>query len=130
MNVYTVPSADAQGGREYHSKTLLNILTTVQIVVRKWRVKMGDLISRQAVIEAIDNHIFYDDYDSIDKTDLINAIEVLPSAEKCGQWIVAEDIGDCCYRCSNCGFIRDAYVLDIGKYCPNCGAKMYDLCGD
>ena len=41
-----------------------------------------------------------------------------------GEWVAADDIGDCCYRCSECEFIRDAYLLDIGNYCPNCGAKM------
>jgi hypothetical protein len=41
-----------------------------------------------------------------------------------GEWITADDIGDCCYRCSECEFIRDAYLLDIGSYCPNCGARM------
>lgn len=40
-----------------------------------------------------------------------------------GRWIEV-DVGDCCYRCSECGFIRDAYLLDIGNYCPKCGAKM------
>jgi len=40
-----------------------------------------------------------------------------------GKWIEV-DVGDCCYRCSECGFIRDAYLLDIGNYCPKCGAKM------
>lgn len=40
-----------------------------------------------------------------------------------GRWIEV-DVGDCCYRCSECGFIRDAYLLDIGNYCPQCGAKM------
>ena len=40
-----------------------------------------------------------------------------------GHWIEA-DVGDCCYKCSECGFIRDAYILDISNYCPNCGAKM------
>lgn len=55
----------------------------------------------------------------------LGRIEKRPTIElKRGRWIVAEDIGDCCYKCSNCGFIRDAYVLDVGKYCPNCGAKM------
>ena len=40
-----------------------------------------------------------------------------------GRWIEV-DVGDCCYRCSECGFIRDAYLLDISNYCPKCGAKM------
>ena len=40
-----------------------------------------------------------------------------------GRWIEV-DVGDCCYSCSECGFIRDAYLLDISNYCPKCGAKM------
>ena len=41
-----------------------------------------------------------------------------------GRWIPAVHVGDCCYRCSECQFLRDTYLLDIGNYCPNCGAKM------
>ena len=41
-----------------------------------------------------------------------------------GRWIPEVNVGDCCYRCSECQFLRDAYLLDIEKYCPNCGAKM------
>ena len=41
-----------------------------------------------------------------------------------GRWSVADDVGDCCYRCSECGFLRDAYDIDTDNYCPNCGAKM------
>lgn len=41
-----------------------------------------------------------------------------------GHWIEERSIGDCCYRCSECGFIRDAYLLEIENYCPQCGAKM------
>ena len=40
------------------------------------------------------------------------------------RWIPAVHVGDCCYRCSECQFLRDTYLLDIGNYCPNCGAKM------
>ena len=41
-----------------------------------------------------------------------------------GRWIPAVHVGDCCYRCSECQFLWDAYLIDIGNYCPNCGAKM------
>ena len=41
-----------------------------------------------------------------------------------GRWVPAFHVGDCCYRCSECQFLRDAYLLDIGNYCPKCGAKM------
>ena len=44
--------------------------------------------------------------------------------KRCGYWILANDIGDCCYRCSECGFVRDAYLLDEAHYCPSCGKKM------
>ena len=51
----------------------------------------------------------------------VDAVEV-----RHGYWIPAMHIGDCCYRCSECQFLRDAYLLDIGNYCPKCGAKMGD----
>lgn len=42
-----------------------------------------------------------------------------------GWWIPApETIADCSYYCSQCGFFRDAYILDVNNFCPNCGAKM------
>ena len=45
-----------------------------------------------------------------------------------GKWIPAVHVGDCCYHCSECQFLRDAYLIDIGNYCPNCGAKMDGEC--
>lgn len=41
-----------------------------------------------------------------------------------GRWIPAPEVGDCCYFCSECNFIRDAYILDTENFCPNCGARM------
>lgn len=43
-----------------------------------------------------------------------------------GEWIpVAIDpLRDCTYKCSECGFVRDAYLIEAGNYCPNCGAEM------
>ena len=41
-----------------------------------------------------------------------------------GEWIPSDYTGDCCYTCSECGFERDAYLLDVGDYCPACGARM------
>ena len=49
----------------------------------------------------------------------VDAVEVVRS-----KWVEAEDIGDCCYACLNCGFIRDGYLSYPANYCPNCGAKM------
>lgn len=45
---------------------------------------------------------------------------------KHGQWIPS-DKGDCIYTCSECGFIRDAYILEEKAYCPHCGAKMDEV---
>ena len=50
------------------------------------------------------------------------AVDVVPVRR--GRWMPADQIGDCCYTCSECGFERDAYLLDVGNYCPNCGARM------
>ena len=52
----------------------------------------------------------------------IQAADVAPVRH--GRWIPSDQTGDCCYACSECGFERDAYLLDIGNYCPNCGARM------
>jgi rubrerythrin len=40
-----------------------------------------------------------------------------------GEW-VENKACDCCYVCSVCNFLRDAYLLDNGNFCPNCGARM------
>lgn len=65
--------------------------------------------------------------DTYDKAMIIDLVDEQPTVDaepvKHGKWIEV-DVCDCCYRCSECGFIRDAYLLDIGNYCPQCGAKM------
>ena len=54
-------------------------------------------------------------------------IEVLPTAEpKHGRWLPS-DKGDCTYICSECGFVRDAYILEEKAYCPRCGADMREV---
>lgn len=59
---------------------------------------------------------------------VIEFVENLPAADvapvRHGRWIPADQTGDCCYTCSECGFERDAYLLDARNYCPNCGARM------
>ena len=63
-------------------------------------------------------------YGYIDAFQIANAPTVDAVEVRHGYWIPAMHIGDCCYRCSECQFLRDAYLLDIGNYCPNCGARM------
>lgn len=89
---------------------------------------MDDLINRQDAINLLKKWSGGYEYIETETELAIKEFKYLPSAQpepvRRGRWIVVEDIGDCCYRCSNCGFIRDAYVLDVGKYCPSCGARM------
>ena len=82
---------------------------------------MDDYIKREALRDAL--------YDADAIT--MNGVKILnqfPSSDvapvRNGRWVPALHVGDCCYRCSECQFLRDAYLLDIGNYCPNCGAKM------
>ena len=60
-------------------------------------------------------------------------IDEAPAADvapvRYGKWTPADQTGDCCYTCSECGFERDAYLLDVGNYCPNCGARMDVIIG-
>ena len=64
----------------------------------------------------------------LSKEDTMYCIDNLPAADvapvRHGRWIPSDYTGDCCYTCSECGFERDAYLLDIGDYCPECGARM------
>ena len=79
------------------------------------------LIDANALIEEAnaEGAYGYVDAKQIADAPTIDAVEV-----RHGYWIPAMHIGDCCYRCSECQFLRDAYLLDIGNYCPNCGARM------
>ena len=55
-------------------------------------------------------------------------VSAIPAADvapvRHGKWIPSDYTGDCCYTCSECGFERDAYLLDARNYCPNCGCCM------
>lgn len=84
---------------------------------------MSDYIDKWELIEKMewDNDIekwtiWEDDLKSIPSADV--------APVRHGQWIPSDYTGDCCYTCSECGFERDAYLLDVGNYCPNCGCCM------
>lgn len=81
---------------------------------------MSDYIEREAAQSAV--------WEEDNQTDMILAIGSLPAADvapvRHGRWIPVPHTGDCCYTCSECGFERDAYLLDVGNYCPDCGARM------
>jgi len=84
---------------------------------------MSDLISRQAVIEAINK--------AVTKEAARWSVNELPSVEYKGKWIL--DYRDCgveFYRCSECNLGRAVIdgsfykSLDEFKKCPICGADM------
>lgn len=81
---------------------------------------MSDYIEREAAQSAV--------WEEDNQTDMILAIGSLPAADvapvRHGRWIPSDYTGDCCYTCSECGFERDAYLLDVGNYCPECGTLM------
>lgn len=94
---------------------------------------MNDLISRQAAIDAlIELTVQRDEWDSkegfaqkrgIDAA--ICAIEDLPSAERCGRWIMhIDDLfpEESTMECDQCHEEQPLECDD--KYCPNCGAQM------
>lgn len=55
-----------------------------------------------------------------------DVFKALKAEPKHGRWLPS-DKGDCVYTCSECGFVRDAYILDEKAYCPRCGAKMDEV---
>ena len=101
----------------------------------------GDLISRQAAIDAITKYCL-----KYDLRELLADIECLPTADlseysdklwktayergkaeadpRKGKWI------DYCggVKCDQCGFeCDDTYYLGEANFCPNCGARMEEL---
>lgn len=85
----------------------------------------NDLISRAALINEMESHIYWGD-------SVIGLLEVAKSAPavdaepvRHGRWVYGEDVD---IQCSECG--RDAmsdwmkYTQVYSPYCPWCGAKM------
>ena len=110
----------------------------------KLMTDFGDLI--QANSKLIDEWLLWQIEDAINDAPTIKAISAEEHAEmvgklcakfveefedyepiRHGRWIKEKSVGDCCYKCSECGFIRDAYLLEIDNYCPECGAKMDEV---
>lgn len=88
---------------------------------------MRDLISRQAVIDALELGL---ENDYVDATKFLTFIKQLPSAEpeqKKGEWVYDGIRGrfPAC-KCSICGHYENAdwALLQGVNYCPNCGADM------
>lgn len=89
---------------------------------------MGEYIECEKLPQKKTRGFFIDDDFSAGWNACLNNIKNIPAADVRpavrGKWMPKNEIGDCCYQCSDCGFVRDAYILDIGNFCPNCGADM------
>lgn len=83
-------------------------------------IQTRQAINNAPTIEAVP----LEDYRSMEQT-VHKLTQALAEAEpvKHGRWL-PYDKGDCTYICSECGFVRDAYVLEEKAFCPHCGAKM------
>lgn len=84
---------------------------------------MDDLISRQAAVNLISQHTFYNDYDGIDMCSLVDGLRELPSAQ---QEII---------RCGECKYWQTTWQNDWSPnyhYCPNVdGVRRNDFyCAD
>lgn len=88
---------------------------------------MNDLISRQAVIDALEQ--------SINILDAVDRVMDMPSVSHTGHWI-EEDMfdGDIAYRCSKCNelfcIIEGTPKDNEYNFCPNCGADMREMSED
>ena len=84
---------------------------------------VGDIISRQAAIDAMATWDWQDLYLPIHFQQLLEELpSVKPQEPRKGKWIEGPN---CSYRCSNCGehyFSIQDYIKY--KFCPNCGVKM------
>ena len=90
---------------------------------------MSDYIEREAVKDEILSWAVCINHPNLlSKEDVLYCIDSLPAADvapvRHGRWVPLPHTGDCCYSCSECGFLRDAYMLDEDNYCPHCGALM------
>jgi len=88
----------------------------------------GDLICRQAVINAIANTCFW--LSAKDWEELTKCIDSIPPVEDKGEWFVSHtDIDELWAICSNCDEeikqkLNDDYTPVFYNFCPNCGADM------
>ena len=76
---------------------------------------MSDLISRQAILDELEN------YSCLDKKDITTIIKAMPSVENKGEWQHDGNRWKNRFICSVCGY---KLFDEPTNYCPNCGAKM------
>lgn len=86
---------------------------------------MDDLISRQAVIQALKGNVVEiggEEYSGMGvcEEEIESIVNDIPSEEKTAEWIVKDGIVGVAY-CSKCDY---ELHTDNTNYCPNCGSRM------
>lgn len=100
-----------------------------------------DCVSRQAVLDALNNHTYSEEFCVEHHIDwsinlgtahiVINDLPSVTPQPKTGKWIkyCIPRCGEQHYRCTSCGYYinfgqwGEVYTKQF-KYCPNCGARM------
>jgi hypothetical protein len=85
---------------------------------------MKKIIYKQDAIDALDkfNCCGYVEEEFIQ---LAEAIKVLPSAQRKGNWVGIDDEPCETFECDRCGFVLEDWIQGaFYNYCPNCGADM------
>lgn len=94
--------------------------------LKAYREQSGDAISRQVVLEAIENDkngrygCFASNYDAECFKQIIRELPSVTPQQRTGQWIEHFDKTGKWYECDQCHTDWGGSV----NYCPNCGAKM------
>ena len=88
-------------------------------------------MSKEEAIEILSDmrcecNLFGDEEEATRYHALSWAINAMNTEPRHGRWLPS-DKGDCTYICSECGFVRDAYILEEKAYCPRCGVDMREV---
>lgn len=108
--------------KELSGKYIVPVDEATRGVVTFMGIQMRQAINNAPTIEAVP----LEDYRSMEQT-VHKLTQAIAEAEpKHGRWLPSGK-GDCTYTCSECGFVRDAYILEEKAYCPRCGADMREV---
>ena len=104
-------------GKRNTEKVEISVLQINRVIKALEQEPSGDLIQRQAVIDAVSEWL----YDKTRKESIETVIKTIPSAEpKIGHWVLG--------ICDTCGYDwgKDAPIASVPNFCPNCGCRMFE----
>jgi hypothetical protein len=103
------------------------LVDLMNILEKQMQEPSGDLISRHAVLDAIEDDnrngmwsCFVSDDDAQKFKTVIKELPSVKQEPKTGHW---NNVSICGYRCSECGKIQYADDVNELNYCCTCGAK-------